>query len=431
MTIDMKPWEIIQQLESDNSRLFKESVISEHLTNRELLWGLRVALDSMITFGVADIPVKKEPTGDGLDLVEFEKLTNALADRELTGNAARDAILVAMAQATQEQWNDWYRRILIKDLRCGISEKTVNKMAKVAGHSPIVPVFGCMLANNGDNHPKKIKGQCIIEYKYDGVRCIAIVKNQSCTIYSRNGKILSNFPHIEKALTKPENEGMVFDGEIMSEDFQTLMKQVNRKENAQTQDAFLALFDLIPLTEFEAGVGTVSQLDRKLQLMDYRDIDPAIKVVDYWQLDFDTEQGQQLFADLNKQAIEKGYEGVMIKPIDGIYECKRTYAWLKMKPYIEVTLSVVELEEGTGKNEGLLGALVCEGHDEGKDIRVKVGSGLTDDNRKDIWANQDAVIGQLVEIRADAFSLAEDESIYSLRFPRFKTFRGFEIGEKL
>jgi DNA ligase-1 len=288
MTIDMKPWEIIQQLESDNSRLFKESVISEHLTNRELLWGLRVALDSMITFGVADIPVKKEPTGDGLDLVEFEKLTNALADRELTGNAARDAILVAMAQATQEQWNDWYRRILIKDLRCGISEKTVNKMAKVAGHSPIVPVFGCMLANNGDNHPKKIKGQCIIEYKYDGVRCIAIVKNQSCTIYSRNGKILSNFPHIEKALTKPENEGMVFDGEIMSEDFQTLMKQVNRKENAQTQDAFLALFDLIPLTEFEAGVGTVSQLDRKLQLMDYRDIDPAIKVVDYWQLDFDT-----------------------------------------------------------------------------------------------------------------------------------------------
>jgi DNA ligase-1 len=431
MLIDMKPWEILQHLESDNSRLFKESVISEHLSNREFVWGLRVALDSMITFGVADIPVKKDPTGVGLDLEEFEQLARDLENRVLTGNAARDAILVAMAKATQEQWNDWYRRILIKDLRCGISEKTVNKMAKVAGHSPIVPVFGCMLANNGDNHPKKIKGECIVEYKYDGIRALAIVKNGSVTIYSRNGKVLYNFPHIEKALNKPEFDGIVFDGEIMSEDFQSLMKQVNRKENAQTQDAYLALFDVIPLDEFEEGQSSATQIERKTHLEEYRDIDPAIKVVDYWEVDFDSEEGREQFANLNKIAIEKGYEGVMIKPIDGIYECKRTYAWLKMKPYIEVTLTVVELEEGTGKNEGLLGALVCEGHDEGKDIRVKVGSGLTDDDRTDIWSNQDAVIGQLVEIRADSFSLADGEEVYSLRFPRFKTFRGFNPGEKL
>jgi len=217
----------------------------------------------------------------------------------------------------------------------------------------------------------------------------------------------------------------------MSEDFQSLMKQVNRKENAQTQDAYLALFDVIPLDEFEEGQSSATQIERKNHLEEYKNIDPAIRVVDYWEVDFDSEEGREQFANLNKIAIEKGYEGVMIKPIDGIYECKRTYAWLKMKPYIEVTLTVVELEEGTGKNEGLLGALVCEGHDEGKDIRVKVGSGLTDDDRTDIWANQDAVIGQLVEIRADSFSLADGEEVYSLRFPRFKTFRGFSPGEKL
>ena len=430
MITDTKPWNIIQQLESDNSRLFKEQVVSEHLTNREFLWGLRVGLDSMITFGVKDIPISTED-GPGLTLPDFESLTSDLADRVLSGNAAKDAIESTMNKATSEEWNDWYRRILIKDMRAGFSENTVNKMAKKAGHDPVVPVFGCMLANSGDKNPKRIKGQCIIEYKYDGVRCIAIVKNQTCTIYSRNGKVLSNFPHIENALITRQNEGMVFDGEIMSEDFQTLMKQVNRKEGAQTEDAFLALFDVIPLDEFEAGVGTVSQVDRKLALQEYANVHPAIKVVDYWQLDFETDEGKELFADLNKQAIEKGYEGVMIKPIDGIYECKRTYAWLKMKPYIEVTLTVVDLEEGTGKNEGLLGALVCEGTDEGKNFSVKVGSGLTDDNRKDIWSNKEKVLGQLVEIRADSTSLADDSDTYSLRFPRFKTFRGFEPGEKL
>lgn len=431
METNMEPWKIIEKLESDNSRLFKEECLAFHLDNREFIWGLRVALDSMITFGVADIPVKKDPTGDGMPLIDFETLVEKLSDRSLSGNAARDAILVAMAKSTQEQWNNWYRRILIKDLRCGVSEKTVNNVCKKLGFDPIVPVFGCMLAQNGDSHPKKIKGQCVVEYKYDGVRALAIVKNGSVTIYSRNGKILSNFPHIEKALNRPEFDGTVFDGEIMSEDFQSLMKQVNRKEGAQTQDAFLALFDVLPLDEFEEGESSATQDERKLHLEIYRDIDPAIKVVDYWTVDFDKPEGRELFDFLNKQAIEKGYEGLMIKPIDWIYECKRSYAWLKIKPFIEVTLTVVELEEGTGKNEGLLGALVCEGEDEGKQFRVKVGSGLTDDNRKDIWENKDKVIGQLVEIRADSVSLADDADTYSLRFPRFKTFRGFEVGEKL
>ena len=184
MITDTKPWNIIQQLESDNSRLFKEQVVSEHLTNREFLWGLRVGLDSMITFGVKDIPISTED-GPGLTLSEFESLTSDLADRVLSGNAAKDAIESAMNKATSEEWNDWYRRILIKDMRAGFSERTVNKMAKKAGHDPVVPVFGCMLANSGDKNPKRIKGQCIIEYKYDGVRCIAIVKNQTCFLRSR------------------------------------------------------------------------------------------------------------------------------------------------------------------------------------------------------------------------------------------------------
>jgi DNA ligase-1 len=144
----------------------------------------------------------------------------------------------------------------------------------------------------------------------------------------------------------------------------------------------------------------------------------------------DTEEGQARYKEINAKAIAGGYEGIMLKdPLAG-YECKRSVAWLKLKPFIEVSLEVTQLEEGTGKNVGRLGALVCSGQDDGKDITVNVGSGFSDDLRDSIWADSTAVIGQIVEVRADAITQNQDGT-YSLRFPRFKGFRGFVQGEKI
>ena len=421
----MRPWEIIQKLETDNSRLFKESVVADNIISEEFTVGLQYALDSLVTFGVQQVPFS-ETDGKGLLDKEFYAVADKLVARELTGHAARDAIQELCDNATNEQWNDWYRRILIKDLRCGVSVKTVNGVAKGT-----VPVFGCMLAHDGAKHPKKIKGECLVEYKYDGVRVIAIVQNGSATLYSRNGKLLSNFPHIEEALSKPEFNNFVFDGEVMSDDFQSLMKQVHRKEGAQTQDAYLALFDVLTLADFNKGE-TVDNATVRRELLTTLQFDNCIKVVDATLIDFDTDEGKAVFDEMNAEALEKGYEGLMIKPTHEVYKCKRSHAWLKVKPFIEVTLKVIALEEGTGKNEGMLGALVVEGEDDGKFFHVNVGSGLTDDMRKDVWAAQDSVVGQLVEIRADAATQSQDaDDVWSLRFPRFKTFRGFDIGEKL
>ena len=137
-----------------------------------------------------------------------------------------------------------------------------------------------------------------------------------------------------------------------------------------------------------------------------------------------TTEGQDRFSEINKQAVAGGYEGIMIKDIDAPYQCKRSHAWLKMKPFIEVTLKVVNIEEGTGRNAGKLGALVCHGVDDGKESEVNVGSGLTDAMRDDIWKTSD-IIGDLVEVRADAITKNQDSETYSLRFPRFKGFRSW------
>jgi DNA ligase-1 len=145
-------------------------------------------------------------------------------------------------------------------------------------------------------------------------------------------------------------------------------------------------------------------------------------------VDLDTAEGQLRYKEINAQAVAGGYEGIMIKDPEAGYECKRSVAWLKLKPFIEVSLTVVATEEGTGKNVGKMGALVCEGVDDDKDIRVNVGSGFTDEQRDDFWNCR--VDGQIVEVRADAVTQNQDGT-YSLRFPRFKGFRGFKIGEKL
>ena len=425
------PWKIIKELESDNSRLFKEGVVENNLNNLDFQEGLSMCLDPLVTFGVKQIP-ESEQDGDGLKWDDFKKDADLLIERERTGHAARDLIIDLMSSAKKDQWNDWYRRILIKDLRCGVSEKTVNNVAKRMDLEFKVPIFSCMLAHDGAKHPKKIKGDCLVEYKYDGVRVIAIVKNGKATLYSRNGKIFHNFPHIDNALSKSEYNNIVFDGEVMSDDFQALMKQVYRKSGAQTDDAYLALFDILPLKEFNEGKSKLSSIERKEELNKLsKSFENAIKLVDYEVINFDEKNGQDKFASMNKEALEKGFEGLMIKPNDNYYECKRSHAWLKIKPFIEVTLKIIDIQEGTGKHSGKLGAFHVEGDDDGKFFSLSVGSGLTDEEREKFWASKDKLIGRLVEIRADAITQSIEGEHYSLRFPRFKNFRGFKKDEKI
>jgi DNA ligase-1 len=405
----------------------------------EFFEGVRMALDALVTFGVKQVPERSDIlTGQGLSWPVFKELADKLANRELTGHAARDAIELAMGIATTEQWNGFYRRILIKDLRCGMSEKTVNKVAKQFPQYA-VPVFTCALAHDSAKHEKKMTGVKQIEIKLDGVRVITIIRGNKVEMFSRNGKQFHNFGHIIKELetvlkTNPAPYDLMLDGEVMSANFQDLMKQVHRKESVEANDAVLHLFDLAPLADFQNGGWTKPQAFRsaavKAWVNQHTDILQHVTALDWEEVNLDTPKGEARFVELNKAAVDGGYEGVMIKDVDAPYECKRTHAWLKAKPFIEVTLEVVDVEEGTGRNKGRLGALVCAGEDDGRMVQVNCGSGFSDANRDDFWNSRSSLIGQLVEVRADALTQNQDGT-YSLRFPRFKTFRGFEVGEKL
>ncbi len=433
---------VITSLEDHSSRLNKEQIILEQARegNSEFFEGCRLALDSMITFGLKQIPEKKDEDGPGLSWDSFTLAITGFVNRDVTGNTARDMVASMMQSATKAQWNNWYRRILIKDLRCGVSEKTINKVVEKEWPEYAVPVFSCQLAHDSANHEGKVKGKKYIEVKLDGVRVLTIVRTDGrVEQFSRNGKELVNFEHITKQISAvvkkdPPKYDLVLDGEVMSSSFQDLMKQVHRKSDVEANDAVLHLFDMCPLDKFQEGRWDKDQETRSLYVYEWHkkhkaDL-PNVRVVGHELVDLDTSEGSKRFKEINQIAIDGGYEGIMIKDPKAPYECKRTHSWLKLKPFIEVSLNVVAVEEGTGKNVGKLGALVCEGVDDNRSIRVNCGSGFTDSDRDTFWNDRAALIGQVVEVRADAITQNQDGS-YSLRFPRFLHFRGFDRGEKI
>ena len=441
-----QPQDVITKLEQHNSRLDKETILFGAMGEGldEFFEGVTMALDPLVTFGVKQVPEKSENevlSAQGCEWKIFKELADKLIARELTGHAARDAIELVMSTATSEQWNGFYRRILIKDLRCGVSEKTVNKVAKrfnAKGQTKyVIPTFTCALAHDSANHEKKMSGKKQIEVKLDGVRVITIIQGDKVEMFSRNGKQFHNFEHIiaeikEVLKEKPAPYDIVLDGEVMSANFQDLMKQVHRKSGGNADDAVLHLFDTIPLADFKQGGWDKPQSFRSLitkhWVEENQDVLKHVQALEWEDVDLDTPEGEKRFVELNKTAVDGGYEGVMIKDVEAPYECKRTHAWLKAKPFIEVTLEVMDVEIGTGRNEGRLGAFVCAGNDDGKDIKVNCGSGFSDSQRDSFWTDRSSIVGQLVEVRADAITQNQDGT-YSLRFPRFKTFREYK-GEK-
>jgi DNA ligase 1 len=436
----------IRDLESSDSRIHKEKVIEKALMAAKLgstnaqcfLFNCYQAYNPFYVFGVRQVPETQNLQGRANPWPKFWGLLEALRTRSITGHDARDAIEAVSQEFDTEEWNGLCRRVIIKDLRCGISEKTLNK---VLGRTEWkIPVFTCQLATDSNDHPNKMKGVKRIECKLDGVRVLALCSKNRVTLYSRNGKEFENFPDIQEQLNQIkhrislETKGpFVLDGEIVGESFQALMKQAQRKSDVKTKDMIYYIFDVIPLADFERGFWNAQQHKRTLMLninQEHIESEPNLRVMPGMDVDLSTAEGQDIMRRFANDAVVDGYEGIMIKDIGAPYECKRSSFWMKWKPVMTVDLNIVGFEEGTGRNQGRLGAIICEGTDNDRLIRVNVGSGLSDVNRDEYWHSRDDLLGRVVEVAADAVTQNQDGS-YSLRFPRFVRFRGFEQGEKL
>lgn len=441
----------IKSLQESDSRLHKEEVLRKALTAAELgsknadtfLFLAGMCYNPYITFGVRQVPSIVDTLSDENPWDEFVKLLAELNDRELTGNAAHEAIDAMSARFSEDEWNLFCAPVIRRDLRAGVSVTTLNKILKGTGY--VVPVFGCQLATNSEGRPE-MSGTKRIEPKLDGVRVIMeVVRKMSgyaITCYSRNGKEFENFGHITSQISESAGKmitamgpsignmssGFVLDGEVIGNTFQELMRQARRKENVQATDSVFNIFDIMPLRDFREGHCNAQLRKRIAVLENIRpliDTMPNVELLPNVNINLDTEEGKKELQRYANAQVEAGFEGIMIKELEAPYECKRNTHWMKWKPTITVDLDVVNLEEGTGRNQGRLGALVCSGEDDGKQIKVNVGSGFSDSERDSLWADHvelDCVVGRKVEILCDVITQNQDGT-YSLRFPRFVRFR--------
>lgn len=439
----------VRDLESTDSRIHKEKTIEKALMAAKLgsadaqcfLFNCYQAYNPFHVFGIRQVPETSGLTGRDNPWTQFWALLEALRTRSITGNRAKEAIKKLSQAFDSEEWNMLARRVLIKDLRCGISEKTINKVVGRTEYK--IPVFSCQLAQDSTDHPKKMKGIKRLECKLDGVRVLAVVNGASVTLYSRNGKQFENFPQVAAAIEDARRPYMlwsggspgsyVLDGEIVGESFQKLMRQAHRKSNAETTGMVYHIFDIIPLEAFQEGHWNAQQHKRLEWLESARDIveeTSCLRIMPGLDVDLDTAEGHDIMQRYAEAAIEGGFEGIMIKSLDAPYICKRSDSWMKWKPTISVDLTIVGFEEGTGRNQGRLGAIIYEGVDNERNIRVNVGTGYSDSDRDEFWSLRDQLLGVIGEIEADAVTQNQDGT-YSLRFPRHKRFRGFEAGEKV
>ena len=442
----------INKLNESDSRLHKEDVILQALEASVLgssnainfLSFTKACYNPYVTFGVRQVPDTVGITDAENPWDEFNELMLQLSQRRLTGHSARDAIQSMAERFDSDEWNTFLAPVLRRDLRAGISDKTVNKICKKTDYE--IPIFGCQLATNSEGRPE-MKGVKRLEPKLDGVRALVTVipSDFGVTVvcYSRNGKVFDNFGHIEnqvrdnfvnivracKGVDQGRSliDGFVLDGEVIGNTFQELMRQARRKDNVQADDSVFNIFDIIPLQDFRRGHWNaqlrkrIALLDAIRPVVDYNNM-PNVELLPHIMVDLDTAAGKDQLERYAKDNVNTGFEGIMIKELEAPYICKRSTDWMKWKPTLTVDLEVVGVEEGTGRNLGRLGALVCHGVDDGKEITVNVGSGFSDVDRDDYWINRNLVIGRTAEVLCDVITQNQDGT-YSLRFPRFVRFR--------
>ena len=433
--------EILTRLESDNSRLFKETVLTINEDHKQLKRVLKAALDPYTQYYQRKIPEFErscEATTKTLDWA-LDQLV-PLTKREYTGNAAIEHLQKILVSLTDEN-AEVIKRVITKDLKCGVSIKTVNKIFG----KDFIETYPCMLASAFNQKSfEAIKYPALLQTKMDGMRAnIIIDKEGNVDVRSRNGKQISLEGHFDEfvlqvfyksaTLNNLDNFfGAVLDGELLVLD-EKEEKVLDRKTGngilnkavkgtitpEETRRVRLMCWDMIPLDHFKKGFSAIPYFDRLDVLQERMD---AVYNVQEKQLIMvlktamvaSYEDAESIF----NEALADGEEGVIVKNGDSPWENKRSKYQVKMKAELEADLLVEEVNFGTGKYEHLVGSLSCTSAD-GK-VTVNVGSGLSDEQRKMPFKD---FIGKIVSVKYNEKIKDKATGNWSLFLPIFQELR--------
>lgn len=422
----------IQELRSDNSRLFKEAVLKREkdIPGNDSLLTLvfKAALNPLKQYYIRKIP---DYTSDAVATESLEwaiKELDRLANRELTGNAGVEHLRTILSRIHSAN-AEVIKLIIAKDLDCGVSISTVNKI-----WPGLIPEYPCMLASGYNKKLiDKFNWPAIAQLKSDGMRCNAIVKNGEVSYFSRNGKELNVLGVLDEAVIELiesreiidmyyKTEGMVIDGELMvwnndhtaflsRKEGNGILTKANRGtiKPEEAANICFVIWDWIPFERFNNGKFEFTYEERLRELLEaHTDLD-KVTVIETEAVN-NLEEAQASF----QRFLARGMEGIILKDASAFWEDKRSKSLIKFKAELECDLLITGIEEGRGKYEGMVGALCCETAD-GK-VKVNVGTGLSDAQRKELWQNRPT--GKIAAIKYNEIIKASDGST-SLFLPVF------------
>jgi len=346
-----------------------------------------------------------------LDLFEvLDKLSN----REVTGH---DAIKLVNGLDDESIY-----KIIDKDLGIRAGAKVINKAIP-----NLIPTFSVALAKEYDSC--NWEDNWYVSRKLDGVRCLAVVNNEGeCTLYSRMGKELTTLNKVKTAIEATGIINVVFDGEIClvdedgNEDFQSIMKQLRRK-NHQIENPAYMIFDMLDIKEFNNQKGDIILSERLRTLRSWlqgRFIDSDIlRCTGQVRITDDNH-----FNHWNEISSKEGWEGVMLRK-DVSYEGKRTKNLVKVKKFFDAEYEVVDFDIDDhevvrdGKSETI--KMLAQVWIEHKGHRVKVGSGWSQEQR--LQYMDGSIVGKIITVQYFEETY-NDKGGISLRFPTVKIVHG-------
>jgi hypothetical protein len=394
-----------------NCRLGTEKIdyLVKHKNNEAFTVVLYWLLSKDVVLNLKKLP----PTGmvgdDSVEFVELTQLVDKLRCSNINDSLRTEVqrLIGRMSVQYQQVLSD----LLCKTLKVGVTSTNVNK----AYGYEVIPEFKCMLADVTDT----TEFPAYVETKYDGVRCLAVVLNGQCTLYTRHGNVIPIPPIQEDFVRLVRGGDAVFDSELIAETRTAVSGQVNsiikKGYTARKAEGIIAkVFDVIPYQNFLNRAEVKTPLTERKWVLSNLFLIYKGSLLHYGESDVVTNDDE--LKDKVNSLINQGEEGAIVKPLNSTYVFKRSSQWGKHKAINSCTLKVIGVTEGTNARKGKIGALICES--EYKEVLVDVGSGLTKDDLNSL--TEQSIVGKYVEVLFNVLIKGDSSDRYSLFLPRLK-----------
>lgn len=421
---------IVNELNSTNSTNDKKEILSKYKTNEFLKKVLYYTYNPFYQYYVTPENLEKNYDLDLGTLYSFADLfemLDALRKREVTGHKAINSVNDFCYR--NEDYKDLIYKIIGKDLEIRMGDSLINKIIP-----NLIPTFDVALAIPFEDVAVDFtKDTWYASRKLDGVRCLAVIdENGQVALWSRQGNEFETLQKVKDEITKLNLKDKVLDGEIClvdkdgNEDFQGIMKQIRRKEHTISNPKYL-VFDIIEGSAFRSKLGNKAYSSRYTELGAYL-YNAKEKGFNHLEVVTQTSiANEEHYIELMNSADSQGWEGLILRNSNSVYEGKRSKSMLKCKSFHDAEYTVIDLEIGPFRmienglevTKEVLSNVVIE-H---KGNKVSVGSGFSIEEREYFKTHPNEILNKVITVKY--FEETKNQSgNYSLRFPTVKVIHG-------